>query len=290
MVDIELFAFLLEAVKPESQLVLVGDVDQLPSVGPGQVLRDLIDAGNIGTVRLDTIFRQAEESSIIANSHRINTGEMPSFSPDFKFLEEISPERIQETIIRLCSTILPQNYRFDPFDDIQVLAPMHNGAAGVRELNKELQRSLNGHSKLCWQGSERKFLMGDKVMQLKNNYVKDVFNGDLGRVCGVEKNDGLLLVDFYGKTIEYSFEQLDELTLAYAMTIHKSQGNEFKAVIVPVAMSHYIMLQRNLLYTAVTRARELLIIVGEMKALGIAVRNDEVRERNTLLRRRLVEG
>jgi exodeoxyribonuclease V alpha subunit len=215
---------------------------------------------------------------------------MPSFSPDFKFLEEISPERIQETIIRLCSTILPQNYRFDPFDDIQVLAPMHNGAAGVRELNKELQRSLNGHSKLCWQGSERKFLMGDKVMQLKNNYVKDVFNGDLGRVCGVEKNDGLLLVDFYGKTIEYSFEQLDELTLAYAMTIHKSQGNEFKAVIVPVAMSHYIMLQRNLLYTAVTRARELLIIVGEMKALGIAVRNDEVRERNTLLRRRLVEG
>ncbi len=290
MVDIELFAVLLDAVKPESQLVLVGDVDQLPSVGPGQVLRDLIDAGNIGTVRLDTIFRQSEESTIIANSHRINSGEMPLFSDDFKMLEETSAEHIQETILRLCSTILPQNYRFDPFTDIQVLAPMHNGAAGVRDLNKELQRVLNGHAKVCWQGSERKFLMGDKVMQLKNNYDKDVFNGDLGRVSGVDRNDGLLLVDFYGKTIDYSFEGLDELTLAYAMTIHKSQGNEFRAVIVPVAMSHYIMLQRNLMYTAVTRARELLIIVGEMKALGIAVRNDEVRERNTSLRKRLVKG
>ena len=145
---------------------------------------------------------------------------------------------------------------------------MHNGSAGVRELNKELQRALNGQSKVCWQGSERKFLMGDKVMQTKNNYDKDVFNGDLGRISGVDKNDGILIVDFYGKKIEYTFEQLDELTLAYAMTIHKSQGNEFKTVIVPVSMSHYIMLQRNLIYTAVTRARELLILVGEMKALA----------------------
>jgi exodeoxyribonuclease V alpha subunit len=167
---------------------------------------------------------------------------------------------------------------------------MHNGAAGVRELNKVLQQALNGHSKVCWQGSERKFLMGDKVMQTKNNYDKDVFNGDIGRICGVDKSDGVLIVDFYGRKVEYNFEQLDEVTLAYAMTIHKSQGNEFKAVIVPVTTSHYIMLQRNLIYTAVTRARELLVLVGEMKAVAIAVRNDEVRERNTLLRRRLVEG
>ena len=289
MVDLELFAALLLAVKPESQLVLVGDVDQLPSVGPGQVLRDLIDSKRIGTVRLDTIFRQAEESSIIANSHRINAGEVPAFSTDFKFLEENSAENIQETIIRLCATILPQNYRYDPFDDIQVLSPMHNGAAGVRELNKELQQALNGHSKICWQGSERKFLMGDKVMQTRNNYDKEVFNGDIGRVSGVDRNDGILLVDFYGRRVEYTFEQLDELTLAYAMTIHKSQGNEFKAVIVPVTVSHYIMLQRNLIYTAVTRARELLILVGEMKALAIGVNNDEVRERNTKLKQRLVE-
>ena len=191
--------------------------------------------------------------------------------------------------MRLSSTILPQNYQYDPFDDIQGLSPMHNGAAGVRELNKELQAALNGHSKICWQGSERKFLMGDKVMQTKNNYDKDVFNGDIGRISGVERNDGILIVNFYGKKIEYTFEQLDELTLAYAMTIHKSQGNEFKAVIVPVSMAHYIMLQRNLIYTAVTRARELLILVGEMKASAIAVRNDEVRERNTMLRQRLEE-
>ncbi|MGA7162229.1 MAG: ATP-dependent RecD-like DNA helicase [Bacteroidota bacterium] len=287
MVDIELCAALLAAVKPEAQLVLVGDVDQLPSVGPGQVLRDLIEAKIIGTVRLDTIFRQSEESTIIANSHRVNAGEMPVFSPDFKFLDETSGEHMQETIVRLSSTILPQNYQYDPFDDIQVLSPMHNGAAGVRDLNKELQAALNGHSKVCWQGSERKFLMGDKVMQTKNNYDKDVFNGDIGRISGVERNDGILIVNFYGKKIEYTFEQLDELTLAYAMTIHKSQGNEFKAVIVPVSMAHYIMLQRNLVYTAVTRARELLILVGEMKALAIAVRNDEVRERNTMLRQRL---
>lgn len=290
MADIELFAALLDAVKSESQLVLVGDVDQLPSVGPGQVLRDLIDSKRIGTVRLDTIFRQSEESTIIANSHKINNGELPEFSPDFKLLEEVSVENIRETIVRLCSTILPQNYRYDPVDDIQVLSPMHNGAAGVRELNKVLQHALNGHSKVCWQGSERKFLMGDKVMQTKNNYDKEVFNGDIGRICGVDKSDGVLIVDFYGRKVEYTFEQLDEVTLAYAMTIHKSQGNEFKAVIVPVTTSHYIMLQRNLIYTAVTRARELLVLVGEMKALAIAVRNDEVRERNTLLRKRLAEG
>lgn len=289
MVDIQLFAALLEAVKPESQLVLVGDVDQLPSVGPGQVLRDLIESKKILTVRLNTIFRQSEQSSIILNSHRINEGAMPKFSEDFQLMEETSQEAIQKKIVGLCSTILPQNFRYDAFDDIQVLSPMHQSLSGVRDLNKALQHALNGHAKVCWQGSERKFLLGDKVMQTKNNYDKDVFNGDIGRVAGVDKEEGLLLVNFYGHTVEYDFEHLDELTLAYAMTIHKSQGNEFKAVIVPLSMSHYIMLQRNLVYTAVTRARELLILVGEMKAIALAIRNDDVRERNTMLRERLVE-
>ncbi len=289
MVDIQLFAALLAAVKPESQLVLVGDVDQLPSVGPGQVLRDLIESKKILTVRLDTIFRQAEQSSIILNSHRINQGEAPKFSADFQLIEETSQEEIQKKVVGLCSTILPQNFRYDAFEDIQVLSPMHQSLSGVRELNKALQHALNGHAKICWQGSERKFLHGDKVMQVKNNYDKDVFNGDIGRVAGVDKEEGVLLVNFYGRTIEYDFEHLDELTLAYAMTIHKSQGNEFKAVIVPLSTTHYIMLQRNLVYTAVTRARELLILVGETKALAIAVRNNDVRERNTMLKQRLVE-
>ncbi|MDE3056595.1 MAG: ATP-dependent RecD-like DNA helicase [Bacteroidota bacterium] len=289
MVDIQLFAALLEAVKPESQLVMVGDVDQLPSVGPGQVLRDLIESKKIPTVRLNTIFRQSEQSSIILNSHRLNEGAMPEFGHDFRLIEEREQEEIQKKVVALCSTILPQNFRYDAFDDIQVLSPMHQSLSGVRELNKALQHALNGHAKVCWQGSERKFLLGDKVMQTKNNYDKDVFNGDIGRVSGVDKEDGLLLVNFYGRTVDYDFEHLDELTLAYAMTIHKSQGNEFKAVIVPLSTAHYIMLQRNLVYTAVTRAREQLILVGEMKALAIAIRNDDVRERNTMLRQRLVE-
>jgi exodeoxyribonuclease V alpha subunit len=287
MVDIQLFDALLAATRPESQLVLVGDVDQLPSVGPGQVLRDLIESKKISTVRLNTIFRQAEESTIIINSHRINQGESPEFSKDFQIIPESDIKKIQETIIRLCTTILPHNHQLDPFEDIQVLSPMHHASAGVKELNKQLQQALNGHSRVCWQGSERKFLMGDKVMQVKNNYDKDIFNGDIGRVSGYDKEEGILLVTFYGRKVEYTYDELDELVLAYAMTIHKSQGNEFRAVIVPMVLSHYIMLQRNLLYTAVTRARELLVIVGEQRALAMAIRNDEVKLRNTLLKTRL---
>lgn len=290
MVDLPLFAALIDAIPPESQLALVGDVDQLPSVGPGQVLRDLIDSEKIPTVRLDTIFRQAEKSSIITNSHRMNHGEAPHFDIDFEFVNESDPEKIQAAIVRLCSSILPHNKQYDPFDDIQVLSPMHNTPAGVKELNKELQRVLNPHGPLCWQGMERKFLLGDKVMQIKNNYEKEIYNGDIGRVTGVEKEDGVLIVEFYDRRVEYSFDQLEELVLAYAMTIHKSQGNEFKAVIVPVTMSHYIMLQRNLFYTAVTRAREHLILVGDKKALAVALRNADVRERHTKLRRKLCDA
>ncbi|MCX6137171.1 MAG: ATP-dependent RecD-like DNA helicase [Ignavibacteriales bacterium] len=290
MVDVQLFAALLSAVKPESQLVLVGDVDQLPSVGPGQVLRDLIDSKRIPTVRLDTIFRQSGQGTIITNSHRINRGEQPHFSPDFVFMAEDDQTKSQAAIVSLCATILPTNHRYDPFADIQVLSPMHNSPTGVKDLNRELQKALNGHARMCWQGSDRKFLMGDKVMQTMNNYDKDIFNGDIGRVCGVDPEEGLLIVDFYGRQIEYDFEHLDELTLAYAMTIHKSQGNEFKAVVVPMSMSHYIMLQRNLLYTAVTRARELIILVGEKRALAVAINNADVKLRNTMLRQRLIEA
>jgi exodeoxyribonuclease V alpha subunit len=272
-----------------AQLVLVGDVDQLPSVGPGQVLRDLIESKGVTTVRLSTIFRQAELSSIIRNSHRINHGDAPDFAEDFQFIAADTPEEIQSHIVGLCSTILPQNYRYDPLTDIQVLAPMNNGLAGVRELNRKLQHVLNGHSPVCWQGSERKFLVHDKVMQLRNNYEKDIFNGDMGTVAGYDKEEGKMFVQFYGKEIEYSFEELDEVSLAYATTIHKSQGNEFNAVVLPIAMAHYIMLQRNLIYTAVTRAKERIYIVGQKKALAIAIQNADTRLRNTLLLRRLKE-
>lgn len=287
MVDIQLLNALLAAVSPVAQIVFVGDVDQLPSVGPGQVLRDMIESKRIFTVRLSVIFRQAEESSIIVNSHNINHGKYPQFTNDFQFIEEESPEAIKERIVGLCSTILPQNYRYNVFNDVQVLSPMNNTLCGVKELNKNLQHILNGHSRVCWQGTERKFLMGDKVMQIRNNYTKDVFNGDVGIITGVEKEEGILIITFYGRRVEYSFEELDELVLAYATTIHKSQGNEFKAVIVPMTLSHYIMLQRNLLYTAVTRAKELLILVGQKNALALAMKNTEVRERNTMLRKRL---
>ncbi|MBW7888897.1 MAG: ATP-dependent RecD-like DNA helicase [Bacteroidetes bacterium] len=287
MVDIQLFEALLNAVSPESQLVLVGDVDQLPSVGPGQVLRDLIESKRIPTIRLATIFRQMHGSSIITNSHRINHGDAPEFTEEFQFIDADTPEKIREVIVQQCSTILPQNEQYNPFSDIQVLSPRNDGIGGVKDLNKELQHILNGTSRICWQGNERKFIMGDKVMQIRNNYDKDIFNGDIGRVAGVEKEAGKLIVDFYGKFVEYSFDQMDELVLAYATTIHKSQGNEFKAVIIPMTMSHYIMLQRNLLYTAVTRAKERLIIVGQKKALAVALNNIDVRERNTLLKKRL---
>lgn len=287
MVDIQLFEALTEAISPLAQLVLVGDVDQLPSVGPGQVLKDLIESKTVMTVRLSTIFRQAEQSSIIHNSHRINHGDEPQFAEDFHFIDANTPEEIQSHIVGLCSTVLPQNFRYDPLTDIQVLSPMNNGLTGVRDLNKKLQHVLNGHSSVCWQGSERKFLLNDKVMQLRNNYDKEVYNGDIGKVVGYDREEGKLSVVFYGKRVEYTFEDLDELSLAYATTIHKSQGNEFTAVIIPVSMAHYIMLQRNLIYTAVTRAKERLYIIGQKRALAMAIHNADTRLRNTHLLKRL---
>lgn len=287
MVDIQLFANLLDAITPETQLVLVGDVDQLPSVGPGQVLHDLIESGALSIIRLEMIFRQSERSSIISNSHTINHGGEPEFAEDFQFIDAQAPEEIQSHIVGLCSTVLPQNFQYNPLTDIQVLSPMNNTLCGVKELNKKLQHVLNGKSSICWQGSERKFLLNDKVMQLRNNYEKEVYNGDMGKIIGYDKEDGKLFVTFYGKQIDYSFDDLDQLVLAYATTIHKSQGNEFNAVVIPLTMSHFIMLQRNLLYTAVTRAKQRIFLVGQRKALAIAINNADTRLRNTRLMKRL---
>lgn len=287
MVDVQLFASLLNALTPETQLVLVGDVDQLPSVGPGQVLRDLIGSKALTVIRLNMIFRQSERSSIITNSHTINNGGEPDFAEDFQFIDADSPEQIQSHVVGLCSTVLPQNYQYDPLTDIQVLSPMNNTLCGVKELNKRLQQVLNGKATVCWQGSERRFLLNDKVMQLRNNYEKEVYNGDIGTVIGYDKDEGALYVHFYGRRIDYSYDDLDQLALAYATTIHKSQGNEFNAVVIPLSMSHYIMLQRNLLYTAVTRARQRLFLVGQRKALATAINNADTRLRNTNLLHRL---
>lgn len=287
MVDVQLFCALLDALTPAQQLVLVGDVDQLPSVGPGQVLRDLIESHSLSVIRLETIFRQDERSSIITNSHTINHGGSPDFAEDFQFIDADTPEQIQAHIVGLCSTVLPQNFQYDPLTDIQVLSPMNNTLCGVKELNKKLQQVLNGRAAVCWQGSERKFLLNDKVMQLRNNYEKEVYNGDIGKVAGYDKDEGLLIVGFDGRKVEYGFDDLDQVTLAYSTTIHKSQGNEFNAVVVPVSMSHFIMLQRNLLYTAVTRARRHLFLVGQRKALAVAINNADTRLRNTQLLKRL---
>lgn len=286
MVDAQLFSSLLDAVTNETQLILVGDVDQLPSVGPGEVLKDLINSQKIPTIKFSEIFRQSSKSSIILNSHKINHGDAPEFAKDFIFIEEEN-ENVQNKIIQLAATILPMNFKFKPIDDIQILSPMHNGATGVRELNKALQKNLNGHQKILWRGKERNFHFGDKVMQVRNNYEKEIFNGDIGYVCDASIEDGILGIDYYGKRIEYTFDELDEITLAYAMTIHKSQGNEFPAVILPITMSHYIMLQRNLLYTAVSRAKQVVAIVGNKKALAIAIRTIETRHRNSTLIDRL---
>ncbi|MFA6437778.1 MAG: ATP-dependent RecD-like DNA helicase [Bacteriovoracaceae bacterium] len=287
MVDVQLFSSLLNAVTPETQLVLVGDVDQLPSVGPGQVLRDLIDSKSLSIIRLDTIFRQAERSSIITNSHTINHGGEPEFAEDFQFIDADAPEQIQAHIVGLCSTVLPQNFQYDPLTDIQVLSPMNNTLCGVKELNKKLQHVLNGKATVCWQGSERKFLLNDKVMQLRNNYEKEVYNGDIGKVIGYDKEERMLFVLYYGKKVEYSYDDLDQLTLAYSTTIHKSQGNEFNAVVIPLTMSHFIMLQRNLIYTAITRAKQRIFLVGQRKALAVAINNADTRLRNTNLLNRL---
>lgn len=304
MIDIILMNSLLKAIPPAMRLVMVGDIDQLPSVGAGNVLRDMIDSGVFPVVRLTRIFRQAQTSRIVMNAHRINEGKLPDISngknTDFFFLENEDAEAAVHKIVELVGTKLPKHYQVEPAR-IQVLTPMQRGAVGATNLNLALQEALNPaeHTvfmrgrgpvtvpKDCLRRSGFAFRMDDKVMQIKNNYDKEVFNGDIGVISSVNTEERTLKVDFDGRLIEYDVTELDELVHAYATTIHKAQGSEYPIVVMPILMNHYVMLQRNLIYTGITRAKQILVMVGTKKALSYAVRNVTVTKRNTLLKERL---
>ena len=300
MVDLPLMHALLRAMPPDAGLLLVGDVDQLPSVGPGLVLRNLIDSGAVPTARLTEIFRQAAESQIILNAHRINAGEIPELQPsageanaDFFFIERDEPERIASTLADLAARRIPRKWDFDPLRDIQVLCPTNRGPVGARQLNTHLQETLNPArenepkaEKFGWQ-----FRLRDKVIQTQNNYDKEVFNGDLGFIERIDPEESELVVRYEHRAVSYAFGELDELAPAYAITVHKSQGSEFPVVVIPLATSQYLLLQRNLLYTGVTRGRKLVVIVGQRRALERAVHQQSSRERyGGLLARLLRKG
>ena len=288
MVDVPLMHAVLRAVPDDAALILVGDVDQLPSVGPGQVLADIIDSAAVPVVRLTEVFRQAAESRIIANAHRINQGGMPDWArhpdSDFHFVACRDAEDAAAKIIEIVRDRIPARFGFDPIRDIQVLCPMNRGGLGARALNLELQRVLNPPGEESIQRFGWTFGAGDKVMQVENAYDKDVYNGDLGFVRTVDVEAGEVLVEFDGREVTYGFGELDELVLAYATTIHKSQGSEYPAVVIPLTTQHYPMLQRNLLYTGVTRGRRLVVIVGQHRAIGIAVRGGRSLRRWSKLR------
>ena len=289
MIDILLMNNLLKAVPVGMRLVFVGDIDQLPSVGAGNVLRDIIDSQRIPVVRLVRIFRQAQKSRIVMNAHTINQGRFPDTSngrdTDFFFMREDDPERAAETIVRLVKERLPRAYRESP-DRIQVLTPMQRGVVGAANLNLLLQQALNPSGPSLNRGGYT-YRQGDRVMQQRNNYDKDVFNGDLGYIREVNTEERTLKVDFDGKWAEYDVTELDELTLAYATTIHKAQGSEYPIVVMPILMTHFVMLQRNLIYTGITRAKKICVLLGAAKALAYAVRNVSVLKRNTRLKERL---
>jgi len=285
MIDIHLMHAMLRALPPQCRLLLVGDVDQLPSVGPGNVLMDIIASGIVPVVRLNTVFRQAAESGIIANAHRINTGQFPQFNDrDFFFIERSEPEKALDTIVEVVSSRLPKRFQLDPIRDIQVLAPMRRGEAGVSNLNDALREALNPKMERIGQ---RAFGLQDKVMQLRNNYELDVYNGDIGVIKQINHEVKELVVELDDRQVLYTFDNLDELTLAYASTVHKAQGSEYPAVVVPMLTEHYMMLQRNVLYTALTRASRIVVIVGDPKAIGRAVHNVRSTRRNTRLCDRL---
>jgi exodeoxyribonuclease V alpha subunit len=291
MLDVELAAHLFEAVPPGCRLVLVGDSDQLPSVGPGNVLGDLIASRAVPVVRLDHIFRQAERSRIVVNAHRINAGKMPVVDTDdpdtdFFFVARDDPVEAADLAVQFASRRIPRHYRLDPIDDIQVLTPMHRGELGVRRLNERLQGELNPTGPELRSGL-RRFRIGDKVMQIRNNYDLEVFNGDIGRVELFDEDTDEVVVRFDGRPVAIPHDDLDDIVPAYACTIHKAQGSEYPAVVIVLHHQHHVMLQRNLLYTAVTRGRRLVVIVGSRRALGRAVSNAAQRRRFTLLADRL---
>jgi len=293
MVDTLLMHHLLKAIPSQAHLILVGDVDQLPSVGPGNVLKDIIRSGRFMVVTLTEIFRQAQESMIVVNAHKVNQGQFPvlkefdkSEETDFQFIQEEDPEKILQNILDLCGEKIPGQFRFHPLKEIQVLVPMHKGIIGVANLNIELQKRLNpgpsGITRGAWN-----FRSGDKVMQIVNNYDKDVFNGDIGWISKIDPEEREVVIDFDGRPIPYDYSDLDEVVLAYAVSVHKSQGSEYPVVILPVITQHYLLLQRNLIYTGITRAKKRVVLIGTKKALAIAIRNNKPQRRYTLLSERL---
>jgi len=293
MLDISLMGSLLRATLDGATIVLVGDVDQLPPVGPGNVLKDTINSHVIPAVRLKQVFRQARRSHIVINAHRVNAGFTPDLDPpdpgdesDFYFVECDTSSTVLSTIKTLVAERIPQKFDFDPIRDIQVLSPMHKGHVGVENLNSELQELLNATGERIVFGG-RSFRTGDKVMQTKNNYLKEIFNGDTGRIVEADEKQGVLKVCFGERTVEYSRTDVGELVLAYAASVHKAQGCEYPAVVVPIVTQHYMLLQRNLLYTAISRGKQLVVLVGSRKAVGMAVANDRVMKRNTNLENRL---
>jgi exodeoxyribonuclease V alpha subunit len=291
MIDTLLMHHLLKAVPPDATLILVGDVNQLPSVGPGSVLKDIIASQAVVTVQLNEIFRQAKQSRIVVNAHRINSGKTPmadnASDGDFFFIQRDSPEDALSTIITVVNERLPR-LGYDPLNDIQVLTPMHRGLLGAGNLNQRLQDALNPGEDRIARG-DRRFRLNDKVMQIRNNYDKDVFNGDIGRITAITGELQQLIVDFDGRAVVYDFSDLDEMVLAYGVSVHKSQGSEYPAVVMPVMTQHYVMLQRNLIYTAVTRGRRMVVLVGTRRALAIAVNTNKTEKRFTRLDERLRE-
>ena len=290
MIDIQLMAFLLAALPETSALLLVGDVDQLPSVGPGQVLADVIASGVVPVARLSKVFRQAASSRIVTSAHAISAGKIPDLMPpdrseltDFYFLQADSAEQAVPLIVKLVTERIPQRFQLNPIEQVQVLCPMARGGCGSRALNAELQQWLNPEPATLVERFGSRFAPGDKVMQLANDYEKEVFNGDLGIVNNINETSNELTVLFDSRAVVYNWGELDTIVLAYACTIHKSQGSEYPAVIIPLLMQHYTMLQRNLIYTAITRGKQLVVLVGQKKALAIAVKNQLARKRWTKL-------
>ena len=284
MVDVLLMQSLLKAVPTTAALLIVGDIDQLPSVGPGQVLADIIGSGAVPVVRLTEVFRQAAQSKIITTAHAINAGRLPDLAPpdgeaDFYFVPATDPEQAVPRIVELVAKRIPRRFGFDPIKDIQVLCPMNRGGVGARSLNIELQAVLNPAGEKRVERFGWTFAPGDKVMQIENDYDKDVYNGDIGMVDEVDLDEGELTVDFDGRTVTFAFGELDTLVPAYAATIHKSQGSEYPAVVIPIMTQHYAMLQRNLIYTGVTRGKKLVVLVGQNRAVAIAVKNVSGRRR-----------
>jgi len=295
MIDVVLMHHLVNAIPPPATFILVGDVNQLPSVGPGNVLKDIIASGAVPVMVLDKIFRQAETSQIVVNAHKIYAGIMPplkttySSDPgtDFYFIEQEDPQKVLDIILELNKTRIPQRFGFDPVDEIQVLTPMHKGVVGAANLNHRLQAALNPGEGGVVRG-ERTYRVNDKVMQIRNDYDKEVFNGDIGRIAALRSEDRQVVIVFDGREVIYDFGDLDAIVPAYAVSVHKSQGSEYPAVIIPIVTQHYILLQRNLIYTAVTRGKNLVVIVGSKKAMAMGVNNNKTQLRHTRLRQRLI--